>query len=101
MFCLSQVSFTHNPDMCMGTPKTQCSPHGHNKMPHHKEITFIKGPFCDSEMLFIMTLLSRYRQNKHISKFPVNLEVAFETYACFTVLHLLHRPLCCIFFMLT
>ncbi len=32
----------------------------------------------------------QYRQNKPMSKFPFNSEVAFESYAHFTVLHLLH-----------
>ena len=44
---------------------------------------------------------SEEKDNNLIFKFPVNLEVAFESYASFTVLHLLHRPLSCLFFMMT
>ena len=42
-----------------------------------------KGPFCDSGLLVIfMILFSRYRQNKPISKFPVNSEVVFNWELC-------------------
>ncbi len=34
-------------------------------------------------------------------KIPVNSDVAFENYARFPVLHLLHMPLCYIFFIST
>ncbi len=60
----------------------------------------LKGPFHDAE-IFLWHCSEDSRQNKLISKFPVNLEVAFESYARFTVLHLLYRPLHCIFFMST
>ncbi len=49
--------------------------------------------FCDA---IFMTLFSRYRY-KLMSKFPVNSEFAFESYACFIVLHLL--PISVIYFL--
>ncbi len=45
----------------------------------------LKGPFPDpSIILLIMTFTSVYDQNKLISNFSVDSEVAFVSYSCFT-----------------
>ncbi len=80
----------------------------------HCQLMYELGKFCMDECechttklrfilwlwdVIFMTLFSRYRQKKLNSKFPVNSDVAFEGFARFTILHLLHMPLCCLFFM--
>ena len=45
----------------------------------------VKGPFCDPNMLFLWQRSVGQTWNKLVSKFSVNSEILFVTYARFTV----------------
>ena len=59
-----------------------------------KKSVFLKGIFSDSNSIFFMVWIRRYKQKKLISKISVDSNFTFSSYAWLCVFHCSHRLLC-------